>query len=78
MSLQPVGALLATTINNSKVIGSSSENEEKLAKSDFIKPVHGVEEPSFLTPNARRAFIELRQAFTKAPILRHFDPERHI
>ena len=35
-------------------------------------------EPSFLTPKARSAFNRLRLAFTKAPILRHFDPECHI
>ena len=40
--------------------------------------MRGAEEPSFLTPDARRAFTQLRQAFTEAPILRHFDPERHI
>ena len=32
----------------------------------------------FLTPRAKLAFTELRQAFLKAPILHHFDPERHI
>ena len=32
----------------------------------------------YLTPDARRAFTQLRQAFTEAPILRHFDPECHI
>ncbi len=32
----------------------------------------------FLTADARRAFTKLRQAFLKAPILNHFDPERHI
>ena len=35
-------------------------------------------ELDFLTPGARKAFTELRQAFIKAPILHHFDPERHI
>ena len=30
------------------------------------------------TPNARRAFTQWRQAFTKTPILQHFDPEYHI
>ena len=34
--------------------------------------------PKFLIPNARTAFNRLRLAFTKAPILRHFDPECHI
>ena len=32
----------------------------------------------FFTPRARLAFIKLRQAFVKAPILHHFDLERHI
>ena len=32
----------------------------------------------FLTPGAKLAFAELRQAFVKAPIFHHFDPERHI
>ncbi len=33
---------------------------------------------SFLTFEARKAFTKLRQAFVEAPILNHFDPERHI
>ena len=77
-SSQLDGALLATTIDDSKVVGSSSGNEEKSAKSDFTKPMRRAEKPSFLTPDARQAFTQLRQAFTEAPILRHFDPERHI
>ena len=32
----------------------------------------------FLTPEAKKAFIYLRKAFTKAPSLKHFDPEYHI
>ena len=32
----------------------------------------------FLTPEARLAFTQLRQAFVEAPILHHFDPESHI
>ena len=35
-------------------------------------------ELGFLTSGARKAFIELRQAFIKAPIIHHFDLERHI
>ena len=34
--------------------------------------------PSFLTPEARAAFNHLWLAFTKTPILWHFDPECHI
>ena len=33
---------------------------------------------SFLTSEAKLAFLRLRQAFTEAPILHHFDLERHI
>ena len=32
----------------------------------------------FFTPGAKLAFIELRQAFLKAPILHHLNPEHHI
>ena len=32
----------------------------------------------FLTPGAKLVFAELRQAFVKAPILHHFNLERHI
>ena len=35
-------------------------------------------ESGFLTSGARKAFTKLRQVFIKAPILHHFDPERHI
>ena len=75
---QPAGALPATAVDNSEIVGNSSGNEKKSAKSDFTKPMRRVEEPSFLTPNARRVFIQLRQAFTEALILQHFDTEHYI
>ena len=71
-------ALPATGIDNSEVVRSSGRNKKKLAKSDFTKPVRRAEEPSFLTSNTRQAFTQLRQAFTKAPILQHFDFEHYI
>ena len=37
-----------------------------------------VEKPSFLTPDTRQAFTQLRQAITEAPILQHFDPKNYI
>ena len=37
-----------------------------------------VKEASFLTPDARQAFTQLKQTFTKAPILQHFDTKRYI
>ena len=33
---------------------------------------------SFLTPKARLAFTQLKQAFIEAPILHHLDPESQI
>ena len=35
-------------------------------------------EPTFLTPNAKKAFNHLQLAFIEALILQHFDPESHI
>ena len=35
-------------------------------------------ESTFLTPSAREAFNQLKQAFTKALILWHFDLESYI
>ena len=32
----------------------------------------------FMTSEAKLAFLRLRQAFTEAPILHHFDPKRYI
>ena len=46
--------------------GRKTSKSQKMVGSDF------------LTPGAKLAFTELRQAFLKAPILHHFDPERHI
>ena len=57
-------------------MSKSGKNSSKSGNS----PNFGATEagPSFLTPEARSAFNRLRLAFTKAPILRHFDPECHI
>ena len=33
---------------------------------------------NYLTPAAKKAFDQLRQAFIEAPILQHFDPEQYI
>lgn len=53
-------------------------NIGKLAKSKKSSKVKESEGPSFLNPNTRLVFTRLRQVFTEVPILRHFDPERHI
>ena len=53
MSPQSSGALLATSVDDSEVVRSSDRNDEKLAESNFIKPVRRAEQPIFLTPNVR-------------------------
>ena len=54
----------------------SNEKSSKLRK--LSGNSGATEEPKFLTSDAREVFNLLWQAFTKAPILRHFDLERYI
>ena len=56
----------------------SKSKKSKNVKSEIQTCVGAAGEPIFLTPGAREAFNQLRQAFTKALILWHFDPECHI
>ena len=51
---------------------------EKSKKSTCMPNVGVMEEPNFLTPNAKKAFNYLWLAFIKAPIFQHFDLESHI
>ena len=60
----PLTSMLKTSANQPKSRNQSNSGATK--------------EPQFLTSKAREAFDHLKQAFTKAPILHHFDPERHI
>ena len=52
--LQLTSALPVTGIDKSKIVGSSSENDEKSTESDFTKPLQRAEELSFLTLNTRQ------------------------
>ncbi len=61
--------------------GKKSKNSAKVKTLKFVKatsPGTAPEARPFLIPKAGLAFIRLRQAFTEALILHHFDPERHI
>ncbi len=61
--------------------GKKSKNSAKAKTLKFVKvrsPGIAPEARLFLTPEARLAFTRLRQAFTEALILHHFDLERHI
>ena len=37
-----------------------------------------VDDVTFLNPEAKLAFLRLRQAFIKTSVLHHFNPERYI
>ena len=77
---------LASRVDNDEVVGGRgaigwSDVSKKLARSKSrIKSgnSNNSEEPMFLTSKAKEAFNQLRQAFTKAPIFQHLDPEYHI
>ena len=70
--------------NNNKVVGGggdknlSKSKKLKNAKSRVQTRLGATGELTFLIPDAREAFNQFRQAFTKAPILQHFDSECHI
>ena len=55
-----------------------SAKSKSRIKSGHLCNSNNLKERKFLTSNARKAFNHLWQAFTEAPILRHFDPECHI
>ena len=55
-------------------IGGGDCEDETIEKSPLTsKNSNGA--TGFLTPGAKRAFTQLKEVFTEAPILRHFDPE---
>ena len=51
---------------------------QKTSKSKNLSKFKKMVGSDFLTPGAKLAFNKLRQAFLKAPILYHFNLERHI
>ena len=60
---------------------TKGKNQAKMTKSknqDFPKFRNEKVEMGFLTPKARLAFTQSRQAFVKAPIFHYFDSESHI
>ena len=71
-------------IDNVEVDSSKIGNNEvgkkgqKMPKSKNLSQSKKTVELDFLIPGAKLTFTKLRQAFVKAPILYHFNPERHI
>ena len=84
----------ASSVDDDEVVGSRvtigrgavgrSNALRKSAKSKirtkigYLSNNNDLEEPKFLNSNTKEAFNRLRQAFTKGPIFRHFNPECHI
>ena len=50
--------------------------EDKTVGRSLSKNLNGA--TGYLTSDTRQTFIQLRQAFTKAPIFWYFDPEYNI
>ena len=62
-------SLTANILSSKSMMGDDETSNEKLSTSKNL---------AFLTANAKQTFTQLRQAFIEAPILSHFDLERHI
>ena len=59
------------------IVGGSNCEDETVKRS-LLKSKNSNKATGYLTPGVKQAFIQLRQAFTEAPILQHFDPKCHI
>ena len=57
-------------------VGGGGDCEDKMVGISPSKNLNGA--TGYLTPDTRRAFTQLRQVFTEAPILQHFDLQCHI
>ena len=65
-------------LDGGKVDSNEVEGNEVGKKIQNLSKSKKIVKLDFLTHGAKLAFTKLRQAFLKAPILHHFDPERHI
>ena len=70
-----VGGGISRVDETAKILSKSKNNKSEIPTRTNIG-ITG--EPTFLNPGAKEAFNQLRQAFTEAPILQHFDLECHI
>ena len=57
-------------------VDGGGDCEDKMIKRLLSKNLNGA--MGYLIPKARLPFTKLRKAFTKALILRYFDPKCHI
>ena len=59
-------------------IGAGGDYEDEMIERSLLTSKNSNRATGYLIPDAKRAFTKLRQAFTKALILKHFDLECHI
>ena len=59
-------------------IGGGGDREDETVERSPLTSKNSNGATGYLTPDTKQAFTQLRQAFTKALILRHFDSEWHI
>ena len=71
------GAIGGGVVDQSNASRKLAKSKSR-TKSGHLGNSNNLEEPKFLTFNAKEAFNRLRQAFTKVSILRHFDLEYFI
>ena len=73
------GEMHDVEVDSGKVeIDEVGKKARKTSKSKNLSKTQKTVGLDFLTPGAKLAFTELRQAFLKASILHHFDPDHHI
>ena len=65
-------------LNGNEVDDGEVKDDEVRKKVQNLSKSKNTVQLDFFIPGAKLAFAELRQAFIKALILYHFDPERHI
>ena len=75
-----VGGGEATNFTKRKYPAKTTKSKilVKSKNHDFLKSRPEEAEMGFLTPEARLFFTQLKQAFVKAQILHHFNPESQI
>ena len=69
--------IIRSAVSRSDTLRKSAKSKSQ-TKSGHLGNSNDLEKPKFLTPKAKKVFNRLSQAFIKALILQHFDPECHI
>ena len=73
-----IGGGVGESIKNLSTIVKLAKSKLTKLKKAGLPNTKANSKTDFLTPKAKKIFIPLWKAFKEAPILRHFDPKRHI